>query len=155
MGGIRRVEEGRRGKLADVKYWIMLNMKPSLKQIQGVVGGRGGKVLSYTDLISIGRSHPTKFDAMGPKPTEDDLYTIMYTSGSTGDPKGVLLTHGNMVASRKSTLGWMWADGKWLGLVRCGKVDFTQRRISYLPSCHYRISLNRYVLVSTVRRDRD
>jgi len=31
-----------------------------------------------------------------PKP--EDIYTIMYTSGTTGDPKGVLLTHGNLIA---------------------------------------------------------
>lgn len=50
----------------------------------------------------MGQAHLVEPDDMGPKPTEDDIYTIMYTSGSTGDPKGVLLTHKNMIASRKS-----------------------------------------------------
>ena len=29
----------------------------------------------------------------------DDLATIIYTSGTTGEPKGVMLTHGNLVAN--------------------------------------------------------
>lgn len=31
-------------------------------------------------------------------PSADDLCTIAYTSGTTGRPKGVMLTHGNVIA---------------------------------------------------------
>jgi long-chain acyl-CoA synthetase len=38
--------------------------------------------------------------ALGPA----DLATVMYTSGTTGNPKGVMLTHGNLVSNALSSL---------------------------------------------------
>jgi acyl-CoA synthetase (AMP-forming)/AMP-acid ligase II len=41
-------------------------------------------------------------DAVAPRPSPSDLGLIQYTSGSTGDPKGVALTHANLVANIES-----------------------------------------------------
>jgi long-chain acyl-CoA synthetase len=62
----------------------------------------------------------------------DDLATIVYTSGTTGPPKGVLQTHGNHLASVEALLQ--------LGIVREGDVDFF-----FLPLAHSFARLIEYV----------
>ncbi|WVR05824.1 hypothetical protein IAU60_002849 [Kwoniella sp. DSM 27419] len=66
-------------------------------QIRKVVESRNGQITTYEELSERGRA--SLVTDLGPKPTEDDLFCIMYTSGSTGPPKGVLLTHKNVIAS--------------------------------------------------------
>src|SRR5699024_9568028 len=38
----------------------------------------------------------------------DDLLTIIHTSGTTGKPKGVMLTHGNIISNIEGALFWMF-----------------------------------------------
>ncbi|KAJ3354843.1 long-chain fatty acid-CoA ligase [Entophlyctis luteolus] len=53
------------------------------------------KVLSIVDLAALGRESP----AAPVPPSAEDLAVIMYTSGTTGAPKGVEITHSNIVAA--------------------------------------------------------
>ncbi|KAK3680398.1 long-chain fatty acid-CoA ligase [Vermiconidia calcicola] len=52
-------------------------------------------ITSFTDFLQMGEENMV--DPVPPKP--EDLCCIMYTSGSTGAPKGVMLTHRNVIAA--------------------------------------------------------
>jgi long-chain acyl-CoA synthetase len=50
--------------------------------------------LNYEELVAQGDPN-----AAMPEVNEEDLLGLFYTSGTTAEPKGVMLTHGNMVAN--------------------------------------------------------
>ncbi len=58
------------------------------------------KVMCFKDLLKLGREKyaedPMLFEKLSREVTVDDLATIVYTSGTTGLPKGAMITHGNI-----------------------------------------------------------
>ncbi|KAK3013015.1 hypothetical protein RJ639_009964 [Escallonia herrerae] len=86
---------------------------PSLPSTSGV------KLVSYLKLLSEGQRNLQPFCA--PKP--EDVATICYTSGTTGTPKGVVLSHDNLIASVA-------------GMSRTTRFYPSDIYISYLPLAH-------------------
>ncbi|XP_041014787.1 long chain acyl-CoA synthetase 9, chloroplastic-like isoform X2 [Juglans microcarpa x Juglans regia] len=57
--------------------------------------GKSWTITSFVDVESLGRENPVDADL----PLPADIAVIMYTSGSTGLPKGVMMTHANVLAT--------------------------------------------------------
>jgi long-chain acyl-CoA synthetase len=66
--------------------------------------GWGTRITSFAaDLDTIFAAGPASFQPI--VPAEHDLAALLYTSGTTADPKGVMLTHANLVGEANSVLG--------------------------------------------------
>lgn len=63
----------------------------------------GLKLVAFEEVESIGEAKPVEADP----PQPDDVALCMFTSGTTGNPKGVLLTHKNIVAAISATYAMM------------------------------------------------
>ncbi|GAA4670410.1 long-chain-fatty-acid--CoA ligase [Frondihabitans cladoniiphilus] len=48
-----------------------------------------------------------RIDLAHPRPATDDLALIQYTSGTSGSPKGAMLTHGNLLSNAAQARAWI------------------------------------------------
>jgi long-chain acyl-CoA synthetase len=97
--------------------------------------------LIYNSLIHTKESYSEKeadryFSDCSKNISENDLLTIIYTSGTTGTPKGVCLTHKNIITNIKQAQ-------------RAFTLDHTDRFLSFLPLAHsYERTTGYYFAVS-------
>ena len=104
-----------RGELPDLEKLVLIG---------GSTGGDPDVVISWDEVKEMGADvEPDAFEEHARNCGPDDLASLVYTSGTTGQPKGVMLTHGNFVSNIITAMGL---------------VDFRddQTSLSFLPLAH-------------------
>jgi len=96
----------------------------TLKEIYSFEEIEGCK--SWEEVLSLGKDESNQQEVEAAKDTVKsyDLATIIYTSGTTGKPKGVMLSHNNIVTNVLDSFP------------RLPLVLGTTRTLSFLPVCH-------------------
>jgi len=99
---------------------------PTLEKVSVFDTGDFGGAESFAEVMKSApelEAADAAFDAMVKETKPEELATIVYTSGTTGDPKGVMLTHENLAENlRYST------DGL--------RIEPGYKSISFLPLSH-------------------
>ena len=85
--------------------------------------GNDSKIINLDSFLSKGEESQGDGSSLMVESNPDDLLTLIYTSGTTGNPKGVMLTHDNLISNIK-------------GIYHELKFDDNDRFLSFLPLSH-------------------
>ena len=109
---------------------------PGLKKIiyfepRGLTNYGSPLLMTWEEFLAIGKEEfekdpnfvTDKLDLVD----DDDIAIMVYTSGTTGPPKGSMITHGN--------LAWIGSNIANFNIIKNAKTD-QQEFISFLPLCH-------------------
>jgi long-chain acyl-CoA synthetase len=92
------------------------------------------RFISWEDFLELGRrhrqEHPGMVEGIMAQATGDDVITLVYTSGTTGPPKGAMLTNANFAFNAEVLIG---SPGRTPDNKSIGPDDLI---LTYLPLCH-------------------
>nr|MBO2498694.1 long-chain fatty acid--CoA ligase [Acidimicrobiia bacterium] len=92
------------------------------------------RFIFWDDFIELGRQHaeanPGAVERLMAEAKPDDVMTLVYTSGTTGPPKGAMLTNDNFAFCVDQIIN---VDGRLPGNRKAGPDD---QILTYLPLCH-------------------
>jgi long-chain acyl-CoA synthetase len=95
--------------------------------LEGLHGFRDDQVMTFEALLELGaayeREHPEAYDRLVDIPRPEDLAILVYTSGTTGPPKGAMLSHRNIL--------FQLQQADFITALREG-----DQQLSFLPLCH-------------------
>jgi long-chain acyl-CoA synthetase len=90
-------------KVLDIKDEIPLVKKVIYWDPKGMWGYTDELLMSFEEVMDLGKKHEAKdpgcFDAMIEEGSEDDVALLCYTSGTTGNPKGTMITHKTIIGA--------------------------------------------------------
>ena len=119
-------------KLLLEKLRPLFEKNPSIEHVYSFNNIEG--VNNWKEIAQMGHEHSADLlpqvqqikDTIAP----DDMLTLIYTSGTTGTPKGVMLSHNNLVTNFMATCARNY--------VKTGTAQFPKgtRALSFLPICH-------------------
>jgi len=120
---------------AEIKY-IFINGSDLYRKIEHILSDiptlkgvytfkEGTNIPHYSEIIRLGQAHPVaeKLQSIKDSINGDDLATLIYTSGTTGNPKGVMLSHTNIISNC-------------MAAKHISPVGQEGKALSFLPLCH-------------------
>ncbi len=133
-------------KHSEVKY-VFVAGKDLFRKIEHILPEVENVIEVYTfktteglkhlnELVELGAENQNseKLESIKNSIQADDIATLIYTSGTTGNPKGVMLTHANLL-SNVAAVNHIFP------------VDEHCKAVSYLPLCHVYERMNIYTYI--------
>ena len=114
-------------KYLEVRERCPLLRKVIVFDLEGLAGFRDPQVIAFDELLALGRNHeanhPDLWDELVDASEPEELALLVYTSGTTGPPKGAMLCHRNVLFQIDN------ADA-FIPLQKGGE------QLAFLPLCH-------------------
>jgi long-chain acyl-CoA synthetase len=116
----QRVSEALRGSRSKPALILISERSPRMKEMEEKY--TSGRVLYYEDLVAEGeklldQDYRLKLAEIEKSLVTDDTVTISYTSGTTGNPKGIMLTHRNYIHNASNSMEVVHLEKGWKSLI--------------------------------------